>query len=121
MKTQRHCEHAGSKANVVVEPVRRTAVMMQSGNMRAYQFAEVRKRIDISGHWIWFVLINRRGPIDGQATQNEAEEDWHVEPVAASHERVVSANHTHAGLILRHACSDHLTEMGGTSHTYSPR
>ncbi|PYT39014.1 MAG: hypothetical protein DMG47_22355 [Acidobacteria bacterium] len=30
-------------------------------------------------------------------------------------------NHTHAGLILRHACSDYLADMNGMGRTYSRR
>jgi hypothetical protein len=49
MKAQSHGEQTGTETYVVVDPVMRTAVMIQSGHMRAYPFADVRKRIDISG------------------------------------------------------------------------
>ena len=41
--------------------------------------------------------------------------------MAAPHQQVVSANHTHAGLILRHACSDHRAAMNGMGNRYSRR
>src|SRR6516164_2045412 len=117
MKAESRGEQAGTETYMVVDPVRRIAVLVQPWYMRAYPYTDVRKRIDIPGQWIWFVLVDRRRPIDGQATQDETEKDWHVQPMAAPHEQVVSANYTHAGLILRHACSDHLAEMSGMGHT----
>ena len=41
--------------------------------------------------------------------------------MAAPHQQVVSANHTHAGLILPHACTDHLAAMNAMDNTYSRR
>jgi hypothetical protein len=38
------------------------------------------------------VLIDRRCPTNGQATQDEAQENWHVQPVAATHQQVMPAN-----------------------------
>jgi hypothetical protein len=122
MKAQSHGEHAGSKAYVVVDLVRRTAVLVQPWHMRAYPSTDVRKRVKIPGHWIWFVLLDRRWAINGHATQDEAQKDWHVQPMAAPHQQVVPANYTHAGLIPRRACSDpFLMELRGMWHKYSPR
>jgi hypothetical protein len=122
MKAQSDGEHAGTEAYVVVDPVRRIAVMMQPWYMRAYPSTSVGNRIEIPGHWIWFVLVDRRCPINGHATQGEAQQDWHVHPVAAPHEQVVPANYTHAGLIPRRECSDYfLIELPATWHNYSPR
>jgi len=48
-------------------------------------------------------------------SKDEAEKDWQVQLMAALHQQVVSATHTHAGLIVRRACSDHpidMNEMG---------
>jgi hypothetical protein len=121
MKAQSHGEHAGTEAYVVVDPVSRTAILVQPGYMRAYPDTDLRKRIEIPGLWIWFALIDRRCPINGHATQNEAQKDWHVQPVAAPHQQVVPANYKHASLTLRRACSDSfLMELHGTSHRYSP-
>src|SRR5215471_19138618 len=105
MEAQSHCEHAGTEAYVVVDPVRRTAVLVQPRYMRADPYADVRNRIGIAGHCIGSVFIDRRCPIDRQATQDEAQKDWHVQPMTAPHQQVVSAYYTHTGLILRHACS----------------
>src|SRR2546428_6583383 len=122
MKAQSHGEHAGTEAYVVVDPLRRTAVLVRSGHMRAYPDTDVRERIDVSRQWIWFVLIDRRCPISGHATQDQAQKDWHAQPVAAPHQQVVPANYTHAGLISRRECSDSfLFELCGMWHRYSPR
>jgi hypothetical protein len=122
MKAQSHGEHAGTEAYVVIDPVRRTAVFMQSGHMRAYPDADVSERIKASCLRIWFVLIDRRCPINGHATQDEAKKDWHVQPVAAPHQQVVPANYTHAGFTLRRARSvPFFVELHGTGHNHSRR
>jgi hypothetical protein len=78
--------------------------------------------IDVRGQWIWFVLIDRRCPINGQATQDETQEDWQVQPVAAPHQQLVPASYKHASLTFRRACSDVLLiELSGTWHRHSPR
>jgi hypothetical protein len=122
MKAQSRGEHAGTEAYVVVDPVRRTAVLVQPWYMCAYPDADVRQRIKIPGHWIWFVLIDRRCPINGQATQDEAQKDWHVQPVAAPDQQVVPANYQHAGFRLQRAGRDlFLIELRGMWHKDSPR
>src|SRR5713226_3116074 len=73
MKAQCHGEHAGTEAYVVVDQVRRTAVLVQPWYMRAYPDTDVRERIDIPAQWIWFVLIDRRCPVNGHTTQDEAQ------------------------------------------------
>src|SRR5215469_5982768 len=106
MKAQRYGEHARSEANVVVDPVGRTAVMMQSGHVRAHPDANVGQWIKAPRLRIGFVPIKRRCPVNGHATEDEAEKDWQVQPVTAPDEQVVPANNTHAGFRLRRACSD---------------
>ena len=106
MKAQSQGKHAGTEAYVVVDPVRRTAVLVQPWHMRADPDTDVRKKIEIPSQWIWSVLIDRRCPINGHATQDEAQKDWHVQPVAAPDQEVVPADYTHAGFTLRRACSD---------------
>ena len=86
---------------VVVHPVRRTALCVQPWYMRAYPYADVCKGIEIPGQWVWFVLVDRRCPINGHATQDEAQKDWQIQPVAAPHQAVVPAS-----LTLQRACSD---------------
>ncbi len=105
MKAQSRGEHSGTEVYVVIDPIRRSAVLVQPGHMRAYPDTDVRKRIEIPRYWIRFVLIDRRGPINGHATQDEAQKDWHVQPVAAPHQQVVPASYKHASLTLRRACS----------------
>ena len=36
----------------------------------------------------------RQSPINGHATQDEDEKEWLVQPVAVTHQQVVSANYT---------------------------
>ena|SRR5215470_11399512 len=86
----------------------------------AHPDANVGQWIKAPGVRISFVPIDRRCPLNGHATEDEAEKDWQVQPVAAPHHQVMSVNYTHAGLILRHACSDHVREMSGMGHTHSP-
>ncbi len=87
-----------------------------------YPDTDVGETIDVPGQGIWFVLIDRRCPINGQATQDETPEDWDVQPVATPHQQVVPANYKHAGLTPRRVCSDpFLMELHGTRHKYSPR
>ena len=106
MKAESRGEQARTEAHVVVDPVRWTAVLRHPWYMRVYPYTDVPKRIDIPGQSIGFVLIDGRGPIDGYATQDEAQKDWHVQPVAAPDQEVVPADYTHAGFTLRRACSD---------------
>src|SRR5215471_6426301 len=106
MKAQSRGEHAGTEAYVVVDPLRRTAVLAQPWYMRAHPDTDVSKGIATPGPGIWFVLIDRRCPINGHAAQDEAQKDRHVQPVAAPHQQVVPVNYKHAGVTLRRACSD---------------
>jgi hypothetical protein len=122
MKEQSQREHAGTQAYVVVDPVRRTVAVMQCRHMRADPGTDVRERIDIPAHWIWFVLIDRRCPVNGHTTQDEADKDWHVQPMAASRHQVMLVNRKHAGLTLRRARSiPFFIELHGTGHKHSPR
>src|SRR5262249_52759042 len=89
--------------------------------MRAYPDTDVRERIDIPGQQIWFVLIHGRCPVNGHPTQDEAQKNRHVQPVAAPHQDMVPADYKHAGLTLRRARSDpFLMELRGTWHRHSP-
>jgi len=90
--------------------------------MRAYPDADVSERIKASRLRIWFVPIDRRCPINGYPTQDEAQKDWHVQPVAAPHQQLVPANYKHAGSIPRRECSDSfLIELRAMWHKHSPR
>ena len=62
MKAQSQGEHARTEAYLVVDPVRRTAVLVQPWYMRAYPYTDFRKRIEIPGQGIWFVLIEPEMP-----------------------------------------------------------
>jgi hypothetical protein len=108
MNPESHGEHAGTEAYVVVDPVGRVAVLVQPWDMSAYPDANVSERIKSSRLWIWSVFINRRCPINGDATQDKAQKNGDVQPVAAPHEQVVPANYTHAGLRFRRGCSNSL-------------
>ena len=61
---------------------------------------------------MWMALTNLSvlsahhiAQINGHATQDEAQKDWHDQPVAAPHQQVVFANYKHAGFRFRRACS----------------
>ena len=96
--------------------------MMQSRHMRAYPDANVSERIKAFRLRIWVVPIDRRCPINGYATQDKAQKDWRIEPVAAPHQQVVPADYTHARRWRRRACSDpHFMELRGMWHKHSPR
>jgi hypothetical protein len=78
--------------------------------------------LSVGADRIWSVLIDRRCPINGQATQDQAQKDWHVQPVAAPYQQVVPANYKHTGFRLRRACSESFViELRGMWHKYSPR
>src|SRR6267378_3105535 len=81
MQAQGKRQHARPKAHVVVNPVGWTAVMMLSGHMGAYPDSNIRRHIDVSRIRIWLVLIDRRSPVNRDATQNEAKKDRHIQPV----------------------------------------
>jgi hypothetical protein len=85
MKAESHAEHTGAEAHVVVDPVRRTAVVAESRHMSAYPDPDICQIIKIPGLRIWFVLIKWRSPVDSYAAQDEAEQNWHIQPVAPSH------------------------------------
>src|SRR5215471_13785709 len=122
MKAQSHGEHAGTEAYMVVDPVAGNAVLLQPWNMRANPSTGVRNRVETPGHRIWIVLIDGGCPINGHATQDEAQKDWNVQPMAPPYQQVVPANYKHAGFTLRRACSHMcLTELCGMWHKYSPR
>src|SRR5215467_2501988 len=113
MKSQSRSEQSRTEAYVVVDPVRWIAVLVQPWHMRAYPYTDIRKPVGISGQCIWFVMIDRRCPINGQATQDEAQKDWHVQPVAAPHQQVVPVNYKHAALTHWRTWSDgFLIELG---------
>jgi hypothetical protein len=65
-------QHTRPEAEVVVDPVGWTAVVMQSGHMGAYPDSDVRRHIEVSPSRIWLVLINRRTPVNRNAAQDEA-------------------------------------------------
>src|SRR5580692_11222485 len=96
MQTQSQRQHARAKAHVVVNPVGWTAVVMQSRHMGAYPDSNIRRHIEVSGIRIWLVLIDRRGPVNGDAAENEAEKDWHIQPVTPAHQEMVLLGYEHA-------------------------
>src|SRR5713101_2932442 len=103
MKTQSQSQHARPEAHVVVNPVGWTAVVMQSGHMGAYPNSNIRRHIEVSRNRIWLVSIDRRSPVDGDAAENEAEKDWHIQPVTPAHQEMVLLGHEHAGLFQQRA------------------
>ena len=76
--------------------------MVLTGDMGADPDSYVRCHIEVSRHRIWFVLINRRGPVDGDAADDEAKKKRHVQPVTPAHEDMVSFSDEHvAGTAMR--------------------
>src|SRR5258708_36918890 len=61
---------------------------MQSTQMGAYPDSNIGRHIDVSRIRIWLVLIDRRGPVNGDATQNEAKKDWQTQPVTPAHQEL---------------------------------
>ena len=83
---------------MVVNPVGWTAVVMHSGHMGAYPDSNIRCHIEVSRIRIWLVLIDRRSPVNGDAAENKAEKDRHIQPVTAAHQEMVLLDHEQARL-----------------------
>src|SRR4029079_16625337 len=91
------------EAHVVVNPVGWTAVVMQSRHMGAYPGSNIRRHIDVSRTRIWLVLIDRRSPVNGDATQNEAKKDRYIQPVTPAHQEMVFPDDEHPRLFRQRA------------------
>src|ERR1700678_1250559 len=76
---------------------------MLSGHMSAYPDSNVCHDIEVSRIEIWLVLIDRRSPVNRDATQNEAKKDGHIQPVAPSHQEMVLPDDEHARLFRQRA------------------
>src|SRR5580698_9791756 len=103
MHTQSHGQHARPKAHVVVDPVGWTTVVMLSWHVSAYPDSNVRRHIEVSRIRIWRMLIDRRSPVNRDATQNEAKKDWHIQPVTPAHQEMVFPDDEHARLFRQRA------------------
>jgi hypothetical protein len=64
--------------------------MLLAGDMGANPDSNIRCHIEVSRSRIWLVLIDRRGPVNGDAAQNKAKKEWHVQPVTPAHQDMVS-------------------------------
>src|ERR1700733_657017 len=121
MEAQSRGQHPGTEAGVIVDPVGRTAVAMQSGHMRAYPDSNICHHIEVSGKRIWLVLIDRRTPVNRDAAQNEAEKDRHIQPVTPKHQEMMPPGHEHARLFpVAYSCRSLLTWSCGTAHSPQP-
>src|SRR6267378_6624513 len=103
MQAQGQRQHARPEAHVVVKPVGWTAVVMQARHMGAYPDSNIRRHIDVSRIRIWLVLIDRRSPVNRDATQNEAKKDRHIQPVTPAHQEMMFPDDEHARLFLQRA------------------
>ena len=83
---------------MVINPIRGTGVVVLARDMGAYPDSDVRCHIEVSRIRVWLVLIDRRGPVNGDAAQNKAKKEGHVQPVTPAHQDMVSFNHEHAWL-----------------------
>src|SRR5260221_153068 len=112
MQTQSQSQHARSEAHVVVNPVGWAAVVMQSGHTGAYPDSNIRRHIEVSRIRIWLVLIDRRSPVNGDAAQNKAEKDRHIQPVTPAHQKMVLLDHEHARLFRQRARREEAPSSG---------
>ena len=51
--------------------------------------AEFGRSLRVRFNRIWLVSIDRRSPVDGDAAENEAERDRHIQPVTPAHQEIV--------------------------------
>ncbi len=58
----------------------------------------IRCHVEVSRIRVWLVLTDRRGPVNGDAAQNKAKKERHVQPVTPAHQDMVSFDHEHAWL-----------------------
>jgi hypothetical protein len=72
--------------------------MVLTWDMGANPDSDIRCHIEVSRIRVWLVLIDRRSPVNGDAAQNKAKEERHVQPVTPAHQDMVSFNHEHAWL-----------------------
>jgi hypothetical protein len=83
--------------------------MVLSRHMNAYPDSNIRRNIEISGIRIWLVLIDRRSPVDRNATQNEAKKNRDIQLVTPTHQEMVFPDDEHARLFRRRARSVRFT------------
>ncbi len=79
---------------------------MQSRHMSADPDSNIRRHIEVSRIRIWLVLIDRRGPINRNAAENNTEEYGHIQPVAPANQQVVPLDHEHLRLARQRARGD---------------
>src|SRR6202023_2432685 len=103
MQTESQSQHARPEAHVVVNPVGWTAVVMESPHVGAYPDSDIGRHIEVSRVWVRLVLIDRRGPVNGDAAQNEAKKDRHIQPVTPAHQEMVLPGYEHARLFRQRA------------------
>src|SRR6476660_7235794 len=103
MQAQSHRQHARTEAHVVVNPVGRTAVVMQSGHVTAHPDSNICGHIYASRSQIWFVLIDRRSPVNRDAADNEAEKYRQIQPMTPAHQEMMLLGYEQAGLFHRRA------------------
>src|SRR2546427_5375596 len=93
---------------------------MQSRHMGPDPDSNIRRHVDVFRSRIWLVSIDRRSPVDGDAAENEAEKDWHIQPVTPAHQEMVLLGHEHAGLFQRRArrvrSEEHTSELQSQSN-----
>lgn len=78
-----------------------TSVDAQRGYRHAID--EFVGHIGVSRIRIWLVPIDRRSPVDRNATQNEAKKNRHVQPLTPAHQKMVFSDDEHARLIPQRA------------------
>src|SRR6266851_5508825 len=76
---------------------------MQSRHMGAYPDSNIRRHVDVSRNRICLVSIDRRSPVNGDAAQNKAEKDRHIQPVTPAHQEMVLLGYEHARIFRQRA------------------
>src|SRR5258708_14697924 len=95
MESQCRSQHTRPQTHVVVDPIGRTAAVAQARHMGAYPDPNISRHVEVSGEWIWLVLIDWRRPVDGDSAQHEAEQDRHIQPVTPANKEMMPPGREH--------------------------
>src|SRR5215831_17261170 len=106
---------------MVVDPFRPALALMRSRQVSANPNTGIRQIIERPSLRIWIVTVNRGSPVNRNSTDDQAQKQGDIQPMAGSYEHVMSARYKHARLWRRRACSDPIMELRARWHKYSPR
>src|SRR5450432_4141000 len=83
---------------MVVQPVGRARIAVKPGDMSAEPDTSIGKVIEVARLRVRNVLVDRRRPVDGDATHYQARQKQNVQPMTHSHQEVVFADKAHTRL-----------------------